>query len=285
MSGGRGRLAALDEGRAFVDLSSWWKVGVTGADAAGWLNDLLTAELDGITAGEMRRSMLLTPNGKIRAVVGVVALEGGFLLVQDPIQPTRIDEFLAPYVLSSDVRVSDRTGELAILAMPATTDPDTNQPSFSPSVLGPGIDVIAPAGSARAAASLDEARLEDVDAWRVRRGIARFGVDLTSDSLPHEVELGDMIAHAKGCFLGQESVARVRNLGRPPFVLLAADSEGPVEAGDLVSAEDREAGIITSASSGDGIAVIARVRWALKDASLRTASGVELLVRGLASAA
>jgi folate-binding protein YgfZ len=284
VSEGRDRLAALERGGAFVDLSSWWKVRVTGADAAGWLNDLLTADLDGIAAGEMRPSMLLTPTGKIRAVVGVIAFDGGFLLLQDPIQPTRIDEFLSPYVLSSDVRLSDRTEELAILAMPSAAGAG-DQPSFSPSVLGPGIDVIAPAGSVRAVESLQEAGLEDVDAWRVRKGVARFGVDLTSDSLPHEVELGDMIAHAKGCFLGQESVARVRNLGRPPFVLLAAAAEGPVGAGDLVSAASGEAGIITSASSVDGTAVIARVRWALKDVPLRTALGVELRVRGLASAA
>lgn len=274
-------IAALEEGRAFVDLSSWWKVVVQGKDASGWLNDLLTAELDGIAPAEMRRSLLLTPTGKIRAAVGVVLLDDGYLLIQDPLQPTRIDSFLEPYVLSSDVQLSDRTEKLELLASPGGPTG-----TFSPSILGPGSDVIGQRGSVPRPDGLLEAGLEDVEAWRVRRGVARFGIDLTSDSLPHEVELGDAIAYGKGCFLGQESVARVRNLGRPPFVLLAADATGRVEQGDLVTSDDREAGIVTSAapSASGGTPVIARIRWALKDAALQTASGVALQSRGLASA-
>jgi hypothetical protein len=291
-------VGALERGRAFVNLSSWWKIGVRGADAGGWLNDLLTAELDAIAAGEMRRSLLLTPTGKIRAVVGVILFDDGYLLLQDPIQPTRIDTFLEPYVLSSDVQLRDRTEALGLLAF-AGGEASANgswsssavssfgeASTSSPSVLGQGTDVIAPAGFAPTLVDLVEADLEDVETWRVRRGVARFGVDLTSDSLPHEVELDDAIAYGKGCFLGQESVARVRNLGRPPFVLLAADATGPVEQGDLVTAEAREAGIVTSAapSAAGGTAVIARIRWALKDAPLQTSSRVELRSRGLASA-
>jgi folate-binding protein YgfZ len=272
-------VTALEEGRAFVNLSSWWKVGVRGGDAGGWLNDLLTAELDGIGPGEMRSSLLLTPTGKIRAAVGVILRDDGYLLLQDPIQPTRIDAFLDPYVLSSDVHLSDRTEELELVAIPGAGH-------SSPSVIGLEADLIGPRGSLPTTDSLIEAGLEDVEAWRVRHGVARFGIDLTSDSLPHEVELVDAIAYGKGCFLGQESVARIRNLGRPPFVLLAADAPGEVEQGDLVTADDGEAGIVTSAapSASVGTAVIARIRWALKDASLLTSSGVELRARGLASA-
>jgi folate-binding protein YgfZ len=278
-------VTALEEGRAFVNLSSWWKVGVRGGDAGGWLNDLLTAELDGIGPGEMRSSLLLTPTGKIRAAVGVILRDDGYLLLQDPIQPTRIDAFLDPYVLSSDVHLSDRTEELELVAIPGGGS-TSDAAHSSPSVIGLEADLIGPRGSPLASESLIEAGLEDVEAWRVRRGVARFGIDLTSDSLPHEVELGDAIAYGKGCFLGQESVARVRNLGRPPFVLLAADAPGEVEQGDLVTADDGEAGIVTSAapSASVGTAVIARIRWALKDASLLTSSGVELRARGLASA-
>lgn len=278
-------LTALEEGRAFVNLSSWWKVGVRGTDASGWLNDLLTAELDGIAPGEMRRSLLLTPTGKIRASVGVVLHDAGYLLIQDPLQPTRIDSFLEPYVLSSEVHLSDRTEELELLATPPGASL-SGAARFSPSILGLEADLIAPKGSVGPPESLVEAGLEDVEVWRVRHGVARFGVDLTTDSLPHEVELGDAIAYEKGCFLGQESVARVRNLGRPPFVLVAAIATGTVEQGDLVTADDREAGIVTSAapSASSGTAVIARIRWALKDAPLQTASGVDLRTLGLASA-
>ena len=289
MSVARDPVDILERGEAFVDLSGWWKVGVEGADAHGWLNDLLSVELGGIAAGESRRSLLLTPTGRIRAAVTITPFGGGYLLIQDPTQPSRIDGLLDPYVLSSDVRLVDRSKELRLFALPGEGGAPSASGAYSPSVLGPGTDVLADA--AAAGIPMIEGRVEvgpdEVETWRVRRGVARFGVDLTPEALPQEVELGEVIAYGKGCFLGQEAVARVRNLGHPPFVLLAADAEGRVAAGDSVLADDREAGIITSAapSPPGGIAVIARIRWALKDSPLRTASGSELRSRGLASAA
>ena len=284
MSVGEEAVSALERGRAFVDLSSWWKVGVEGADAGGWLNDLLSAELSDLAAAEGRGSFLLTPTGRIRAAVTVTRLEDGYLLLQDPRQPSRIDRLLDPYVLSSDVRLRDRSEELGLLAFPNREAPPIDGSPHAPSVLGPGADVVTAPGAAPT--DLEEADPEAVETWRVRRGVARFAVDLRADSLPHEVEVGGMIAYGKGCFLGQEAVARVRNLGHPPFVLLAADATGAVLPGDTLLADGREAGTVTSAA-GDGSrsALIARVRWALKDAPLRTATGVELLPRGPASAA
>lgn len=285
-------VTALERGTAFVDLSSWWKVTVEGTDAPGWLNDLLSAELSGLSAGEARRSLLLTPTGRIRAAVTVTPFQDGYLLVQDPIQPARIDTVLEPFVLSSDVRLRDRSDDLALFAFP---DPEGARAisafdgawSYSPSVIGPGSDVIAPTGFAPTFEGLVETGAQDVEIWRVRQGIARFGVDLTTDSLPQEVELGEIIAYGKGCFLGQEAVARISNLGHPPFVLLAVDAGGAVRAGEPVLADEREAGTVTSATpdASGGTAAIARVRWALKDADLRTRPGVDLRPRGLASAA
>jgi folate-binding protein YgfZ len=288
MTGAPNGLAALERGRAFVNLSEWWKVWFEGADAHGWLNDLLSVELEGIRPGEARRSLLLTPTGRIRAAVSITPFEGGYLALQDPSQPSRLDALLDPYVLSSYVRIGDLTDDLRLLAFPGIQEPPMRgRGACSPSVLGPGTDVVIEDGEALAFEGLVEAGPEEIEAWRVRRGIARFGTDLTAESLPHEVELGDVIAYGKGCFLGQEAVARVRNLGRPPFVLLAASAEGHLSVGEQVLADGGEAGSVTSAApdASGGTAVIARVRWALKDAPLRSASGAELRSRGLASAA
>jgi hypothetical protein len=287
MSAG-GEVSALERGQALVDLSDWWKVGVGGSDAPAWLNDLLSTELEGLAAGEARRSLLLSPTGRIRAAITVCQFEAGHLLIQDPIQPLRIDELLRPYVLSSDVSLRDLTEQLGLVAFPGGPAPAiAGSTAITPSVLGPGTDVLSPAASApQMVEGFVEAGPEQVEAWRIRRGMARFGVDLTTDSLPHEAEPGELIAYGKGCFLGQEAVARVRNLGHPPFVLLAATADGPAAAGDRLMAGERDAGWVTSAVTSDaGTAVIARVRWGLKDEVLRTASGSELRTRGLASAA
>lgn len=285
------QVRALDEGRAVVDLTWWRKVLASGSDAPRWLNDLLAADLAGSAVGESRRSLLLSPTGRVRADVTVFLGPEGHLLVQDPDQPEAIDAVLFPYVLSSDVNLEDRTGELALVALPGRGQPpDVALPegweTFHPSCLGPGLDLVGPEPDHRQVRrllegsfpSLVEASDAAVEAWRIARAVPRFPVDLTPESLPHETDLGEAVAYDKGCYLGQEAVARIRNLGRPPFVLVSFRAGGPVSPGDPVLADGDHVGTVTSATplEGGGTALIARVRWAAQDASLSTLTGESL---------
>ena len=289
------QIDALDRGGAFTDLTMWRKISVTGADATAWLNDLLTADLSGLQPGSAVRSFLLSRTGHVRADVGVLAGSGGYLLVQDPIQDEAIDRALGPYVLSADVELTDSTRTLGLLAFPGAAEPKrvpvTSSEAFSPSVFGRGVDVVVDAErvpetrDAALAEGLVEATAEAVEAWRIRRGHARAGVDLGPEAVPLEAATGDLIAEAKGCYLGQEAVARIRNLGHPPFVLLAADSPGSLSPGDPVQADAVAVGTVTSAEPTDvtGSAVIVRVRWAAREADLASADGHPLHVRGPAT--
>jgi tRNA-modifying protein YgfZ len=288
------QIAALEAGRAFVDLSIWGKVRVRGRDAAGWLNDLLSAELGGLTTGSARGSLLLSPTGRVRAEISVVAQDHGFLLLQDPEQDAPIGRALEPYVLSSDVTVEEATDLVGLLAFPGTSPPEgAPGERVTPSVLGPGVDLLGAdpghgeARSAARAVGLREAGLQAVEAWRIRRGVPRVGVDLGPDALPHEAAMDHLIGYGKGCFLGQEAVAKVRNLGHPPFVLLAATASTRLSPGDRVRSAGSDVGVVTSAAprSGADWAAIVRVRWAVREAELETIDGVPLEVRGPAAAA
>lgn len=285
------QVRALDAGRALVDLTWWRKVLVTGSDSPGWLNDLLAADLSGMELGEGRRSLLLSPTGRVRADVTVVRVAEGHLLVQDPSQAEAIDALLDPYVLSSDVSLEDRTAELGLLALPGRTGLPTATAESGwvitqPSPVGSGLGLLGPSPDrdavVRALQQGDPGLIDvgesAVEAWRIARGVARFPVDLTPDSLPHETDVGDAIAYEKGCYLGQEAVARVRNLGHPPFVLLPLRSGGPVSPGDPVLADGDDAGTVTSATplEGGGSAVIARVRWGSRQRALATVTGSTL---------
>ncbi|HEX2031561.1 MAG TPA: hypothetical protein VHL78_09190 [Actinomycetota bacterium] len=287
------QLVALREGRAFVDLSAWRKLAVAGADAGRWLNDLVSAELAGLGTGGAARSLLLSPTGRVRAEFTVVRLEDRWLLVQDPVQPAAAGDLLEPYVLSSDVTIEDRTDALSILALPGTAAgpppaPEAGARVYRPSALGDGADVVGGGEAELRAAAGDriEASAEAVDAWRIERGVARFGVDLGEDALPHETPLEGAVSYGKGCFLGQEAVARVRNLGHPPFVVRAVRAEGRPSAGEEVLAGGEPVGRVTSAASlpEGGTAALVRVRWAARDAGLRTASGTPLVSTAAARA-
>jgi folate-binding protein YgfZ len=278
------QLAALDGERAFADRSSYRKLQVEGGDARSWLNDLLTAGLADLGEGHARRSLLLSPTGHIRADLHVVATADAFVLLQDPGQPRAIGDLLAPYVLSSAVTLTDRTAELSLYSVPGLAAGRVGFAGSRPSVLGEGQDLLAPrAGAARIESTLMNKQLtqvggEALEVWRIRRGVARFPVDLTEASVPAEAALDALIDAGKGCFLGQESVAKIRNLGHPAFVVRALRSQVEVRAGAEVLASGVEVGRITSAAPAPegGTVSLARVSWAAADAALGTAEGVPL---------
>lgn len=272
----------------FVDLTTWRKTVVSGSDALGWLGDLLTADLTAIGPGTTTRSFLLSPTGRIRADVTVGVRNAELLMLQDPAQPRAIAELLAPYVLSSRVRLRDATASISLLAFPGGRAPRVpSAATQAPSCLGPGEDLLSDRPMDELVAALPEGYAaiepEALEAWRIERGAARFPIDLGEASLPHEAGLDDLIDHEKGCYLGQEAVAKVRNLGHPPFAVLAVRPDRGVEVGEEVLADEETVGSVTSATYGPPAAAIARVRWWARGAPLRTASGAALGSARLAS--
>jgi folate-binding protein YgfZ len=280
---GRGA-EALAAGRAFVDVSSWRTVAVAGDDAFQWLNDLVSADLSGLQPGRARRSLLLAPTGGIRAAFTVAMRAGTFLLIQDPIQPNPIDRLLAPYVLSSDVTIRDRTGQVTLLAFPGVTDPPDlpEAPQSAPSCVGAGVDLVGTAADhdgllATLSGSLEQVGTQDLDAWRVVSGLPRYAVDATDQDLPQEAGMTDAVSFGKGCYLGQEAVAKVRNLGHPRRLVLRMEADASVAAGDAVVASGRQAGLVTSVAAVDGRTVaLVRVRWDAREGPFATAGGVAL---------
>jgi hypothetical protein len=120
----------------------------------------------------------------------------------------------------------------------------------------------------------------DLESWRIRRGVARMGVDFSPGALPAEAGLEDTIDLTKGCFLGQESVAKVRNLGHPPWVLRHVRSRTPIVRGAPVLVGGVAIGEVTSATDADGGAdAIVRVRWEAASEPLSTESGPLSLLR------
>lgn len=258
---------ALEDGSAFAELSTWRAMAVRGDDAGAWLHDLVTADVEGLEPGQSHRSLLLTPTGRIRADFHIARTDDGFLLLQASDQTEAVDTILAPYVLSSDVELEDRTERSAVVV--------------TPSVLGAGFDLVLPPGAPvlRLRERLQEQGLvevnpEDIETWRIRRGIARMGADFGPDALPAEAGLEGTIDLTKGCFLGQESVAKVRNLGHPPRVLRLVRSGAAIRSGAPVLARGVTVGEVTSAAERNGETdAIVRIRWDAASEPLSTEAG------------
>ncbi len=273
-------LAVLGEGLAFAFRHGYRKVRISGTDSETWLNDLVTAGVKGLAEGRALRSLLLSPTGHVRADFNTARIGEGLLLLQDRDQERAIADLLSPYILSSDVELSDRSEHLTLISL---TDPGAGRvgwPGVRPSVLGLGMDLLVPTEDVprfehmlmkKALTGVSEEALE---VHRIRRGIPRFGVDFGEDSLPAEAGLEETIDFTKGCFLGQESVAKVRNLGHPRRVLRTRTVEGDVGPGEPVLVGGSPVGEITSAAvTGPVARLICRVAWTARDSELSLADG------------
>lgn len=278
------QLAALEDGRAYVEHTDVTLTVASGADARGWLHDLVTADVASLERFRARPSLLLSPTGRIRATFHVLGLEGDFLLAQAADQPASIGELLAPYILSSDVTLGPSS--LRVFSVPAARAalPGMSE-GWRPAIQGDGIDILVDGATDNlretrerlANAGLVPARPDAVETLRIRRGIPRFPVDLDENSLPAEADIEQTIDFTKGCFLGQESVAKVRNLGHPPRVVLALRSKQRTSAGEPVLALGEEVGVVTSTTPvPEGSALLARVRWSAAGSDLRTVAGTVL---------
>ena len=279
------QLDALAEQRAFADLSSWRKVRVRGVDAAEWLHNLVTAQVLTLRPGQSRHSLLLSPTGRIRADMTVARDEDSLLLLQAPEQPEHVGLLLGPYILSSEVLLEDATTSNLLFSILDGAAHRVGLAGLEPSVLGPGMDVLTSDGkpARRVEDMLVKKQLTEVsgpalETRRIRSGIPRMGVDYELGALPAEVGLEDAIDREKGCFLGQESLARVLNLGHPATVLRHLRAGTMVPAGTSIGGETDRQGVVTSAApdGAGGTFLIARVPWSQRDAPLRTANHMVL---------
>jgi folate-binding protein YgfZ len=269
---------------------------VRGADANGWLHDLLTCDVEGLEAGRARHGLFLSPTGRIRADLWVARDRGRWWLVQGP-SGIAARTLLAPFVLSADVELAPRPETVPVAVAPAedtgSADPEGTIASWRPTLLSPiapdGHDLLVPReATGRVAAALSAMGRTRVDRtvlerWRITAGIPRFGVDLDEDTAPAEVGWDGAIDTTKGCFPGQEAVAKIRNLGHPPTVLLHLTSPSPVSPGEPVALAEggshgEPVGRVTSATAAPdgGSIALARVRWASHEASLAASDGVPL---------
>jgi folate-binding protein YgfZ len=263
---------------------------VSGTDARGFLNNLVTSDLDPIRPGVGRFAALLTPQGKIVAdfLVTEAAAEdgGGFLIDCAHALAQTLADKLGFYKLRAKILVenlSDRLGVLAVWDGELHTGPG---PAFAdPRDSRLGWRLLVPSDLAAKAATLIGAEIADVaayDAHRIACGVPRGGIDFWyGDAFPHETNMDRLngVDFDKGCYVGQEVVSRMQHRGtaRSRIVRLLLGG-APPEAGVEIRAGDKVVGTMGSSADGAGLALIRLDRAAdAQDAALPLlAGGIEV---------
>jgi folate-binding protein YgfZ len=272
---------ALAEGRAVVDLSNRGVVTVTGVDRLTWLTDLTTQVLSGLPPGDSALALILSPHGHVEHELH--AVDDGdttWLIVQPGTAPALVD-YLRSMQFMLRVEAADRTADCAVVWEPVREVDPAVLERPAPFV---GREVIVPRSAlAERLASGEPAGTWALEALRVAAAVPRLGLETDHRTLPHEVGwIGPGVHLAKGCYRGQEAVARVHNLGHPPrrLALLHLDGsdENLPQHGDPVVVDGREVGWVGTAAWHHELgpiatAVVKRSTPVAAPAAVRTADG------------
>ncbi len=274
---------ALIDGAAVVDLSHRGVIRLTGADRLRWLNDLTTQLTTDLQPGTSSQALLLDPRGHVEHELRLIETADATWITVEPGTVSEVVAFLDSMRFMLRVEVSDVTDQYASIwvsqpELIADLVPDALVWNLPVEFTGSGHTEAGadrggdaaryvpqrPATLPGSEVIIDREQLVQVlqaapelagtwalEALRVAAAVPRVGVDTDHKSLPHELGLiGPAVHLAKGCYRGQETVARVHNLGHPPrrLVLLHLDGSaaGLPQQGDAVTLADRQVGTIGS---------------------------------------
>jgi folate-binding protein YgfZ len=265
-------------------------VKVTGADAAKFLNGLLTIDIDKVVPGAARYAALLTPQGKIIVDCIVTraeaAIGGDFFLDCPRALASTLVERLNFYRLRAKVIIADLSETLGVMALwegSGSTDYGLCYPD--PRLAALGSRCILPPDLAAAAAAEFPAEVVTAAAYeahRIGHGVPRGGIDFSyGDAFPHEADMDqlDGVDFDKGCYVGQEVVSRIEHRGSARTRVLPVTFEGfAPEAGTPVTAGGRAVGSFGSSAPGHGLALLRldRVEDALASGATLSAGGLAL---------
>jgi tRNA-modifying protein YgfZ len=263
-----------------VDSSARGKLRLTGADAAEFVQGQVTNDVEALEPGTGCYAALLTHKGKVRTDMRVLRGEDWMWLDTEAGFQQVLEGTVTTYGIGRDVRAEDVTEAYAILSLVgpaarAAVDPSPPEAehSFVEGEHGlyvttdAGVDVICPAERAQAvreALGLEELSPEVAECLRIESGRPRFGVDFDSDTIPEEAGLNERaVSFSKGCYVGQETVARLHYRGRPNRHLRGLRLSGEARPGAELRLRDRTVGTLGSVALSPahgpiGLAIVRR---------------------------
>ena len=211
---------ALAQGVAWADLSHLAIIEVSGDDRAKWLHDLTTQHLSELEVGIWTSALILDHNGHLEYQFNLVDDGSATYLVLDSQYAPTLLQYLLKMRFMLKVDARDASADFAVLRAPGLST-DIGGPFAL--VPRPELDAMKKVFNENA----KEVGTWALDAERVAAGRPRIGFDTDHKAIPNELGLLDKSVHmSKGCYRGQETVAKIFNLGAPPRRLVMLHLDG-----------------------------------------------------------
>ena len=268
-----------------ADLSHLGRLWLTGADRAAFLHRINSNDVEGLKVGAGNYAMMLTNRGKIISDMKVCAFWDAIGITTNAETTEILFEELDKYIIADDVNLEDCTDRTGIIALHGPRSISLLQAGLGIDVSGlEEFHAICHEAEGRSIACIraDETGeigyelhvatesmgwlwdillskgrefgalpvgLTALTSLRIEAGIPRHGAELTDSVIPLEAELEHAVDFEKGCYIGQEIVARMKYRGHPNRLLrgLEVECNTPLAQGDIILGDDKEIGWVTSA--------------------------------------
>jgi folate-binding protein YgfZ len=251
----------LTEQVGLVDRSERGKLALTGPEAREFLHGQVTQEIEALEPGHGCYAAFLTPKGKMLGDLRVLNLGDELWLDTERVALQELFNMIRRYKLGRDVELHKRTLECALLSLVGPrarelVEVGPAEHDHARTDLGVvvatdvGVDVIcdtARADEVKAALGVPEVGAAAAEIVRVERGRPREGIDLDDSVIPQEAGLNERaVSFTKGCYVGQETVARLFYRGKPNRHLRGLRLSEPVAPGEPLRLGEREVGRVGS---------------------------------------
>jgi tRNA-modifying protein YgfZ len=271
---------ALTEGAGLVDRSERGKLALTGAEAKEFLHGQVTNDVEALRPGEGCYAAFLTHKGKMLGDLRILHLGDELFLDTERMALQELFNMIRRYKLGRDVELHKRTVERGLLSL---VGPGARE-AIGPAALGPrehdnapgeiggvpvrlvttadGVDLICDAERTAdlkgALAHIPEVSEAAAEIVRVEAGRPRYGLDLDDSVIPQEAGLNERaVSFTKGCYVGQETVARLYYRGKPNRHLRGLRLSAAAATGEAVRLGEREVGRVGSSVVSPALGPIA----------------------------
>ena len=276
-----GQYRALRDLAGLVDRSERAKLVLTGSEAVDYLQGQITNDVEAVAVGEGCYAALLDRKGHMRADLRVLRVADDELwLDTEAIAGSAVQQHLEMYKIGRDVEIADEAADRAIVSVigPAAAELTGARP-LSPEyahreiaiggararavATDVGIDLIIASDAEPVRRALVEAGAVEVseaaaEIVRVEGGRPRFGAEMSEATIPAEAGIDERaVSFTKGCYIGQETVARLHYKGKPNRHLRGLRLDAPARSGEAIGLGDREVGRIGTACVSPALGPIA----------------------------